>query len=156
MRLISRRPTAIARIRGGRQYPLLMGTAWFYQLPNGVLVETEISGLPANGAGFYGFHIHTGRVCGDRDFAATGGHYAPADTLHPKHAGDLPPLLSNNGNAYMAVVTDRFSIPEIINRTVVVHSDPDDLHTQPAGNTGQKIGCGVIEYFGSRRPRRNM
>lgn len=61
------------------------------------------------------------------------------------HAGDLPPLLSCQGNAYLSVKTDRFSVNEIIGRTVVIHSNPDDFHTQPAGNAGKKIACGVIQ-----------
>ena len=46
---------------------------------------------------------------------------------------------------YLSVKTDRFSVNEIIGRTVVIHSDPDDFHTQPAGNAGKKIACGVIQ-----------
>ena len=66
------------------------------------------------------------------------------DQVHPKHAGDLPPLMGCQGNAYLAVKTDRFIVHDIIGKTVVIHSDPDDFHTQPAGNAGKKIACGVI------------
>ena len=48
------------------------------------------------------------------------------------------------GRAYLAVRTDRFRVQEIIGRTVVIHSDPDDFRSQPAGNAGTKIACGVI------------
>ena len=48
------------------------------------------------------------------------------------------------GNAYLSVKTDRFSVSDVIGRTVVVHSNPDDFHSQPAGNAGTKIACGVI------------
>ena len=57
----------------------------------------------------------------------------------------LPPLLRCKGNAYLSVKTDRFTVDEIIGRTLVIHSDPDDFHTQPAGNAGKKIACGVIQ-----------
>lgn len=50
-----------------------------------------------------------------------------------------------NLNVYLSVRTDRFSVGEIIGRTVVIHSDPDDFHSQPAGNAGEKIACGVIQ-----------
>jgi len=53
--------------------------------------------------------------------------------------------LSCDGNAYMQVLTNRFSVREILGKTVVIHSHPDDFHTQPAGNAGEKIACGVIE-----------
>lgn len=65
-------------------------------------------------------------------------------SLHPDHAGDLPPLMRSNGNAFSAVVTDRFTPSDIVGRTVVIHSNPDDFSTQPSGNAGKKIACGVI------------
>lgn len=78
------------------------------------------------------------------DFAATGSHYDPGKQSHPRHAGDLPPLMSFGGRAYLAVMTDRFSIRDIIGRTIVIHAMPDDFRSQPAGNAGTKIACGVI------------
>ena len=79
MRIFSRRPEALARIKGNSQAPLLRGIVRFYQLPAGVLVEAEISGLPDNAGGFYGFHIHTGQSCDGKGFSAAGGHYNPED-----------------------------------------------------------------------------
>lgn len=144
MRIISGRPAAVANIRGGKAAPLLRGTVRFFQRPGGVLVEAVLSGLPNSSTGFHGFHIHTGSACAGTDFSSTGGHYDPGKQLHPRHAGDLPPLLSYGGRAYLAVVTDRFSIRDILGKTVVIHSNPDDFRTQPAGNAGTKIACGVI------------
>ncbi len=140
-----KRPAALAQIHGDRAHPWLWGTAKFYQLGGGVLVVVSVSGLPGNDTGFHGLHIHAGGSCGGDGFAETGSHYAPVDASHPSHAGDLPPLMNYGGRAYLAVVSDRFSIPEILGRTVVIHSDADDFHTQPAGNAGSKIACGVIE-----------
>jgi Cu-Zn family superoxide dismutase len=54
-------------------------------------------------------------------------------------------LLWCKGKAFLSVKTDRFSVDEIIGRTIVIHSDPDDFHSQPAGNAGKKIACGVIQ-----------
>lgn len=148
MRLITRPPVAIAKISGNRDHSGLTGTVRFYQFTGGILVEAEVTGLPNHGVGFYGFHIHTGGSCGGADFASTGGHLNPSDTVHPRHAGDLPPLLSYNGRAYMAVMTDRFSLPEILGRTVVIHQKPDDFRSQPAGDSGDKIACGLIQRPG--------
>ena len=53
-------------------------------------------------------------------------------------------LLLCGGGAYLAVLTDRFSVADVLGRTVVIHSGADDFHTQPAGNAGTKIACGVI------------
>ena len=137
-----RLPSLAAVVRGGEGNRYLQGTVKFYQMPGGILVEAEISGLPGNG--FYGFHIHEGGTCAGPSFIGTGGHYDPTNTPHPMHVGDLPPLLSAGGKAYMTVLTNRFSMREIDGRTVVIHSRPDDFRTQPAGDSGMKIGCGVI------------
>ena len=109
------------------------------------MVVVNISGLPlGNESGFFALHIHQGGDCGGEDFAHTKGHYNPAQAPHPQHAGDLPPLLLCQGGAFLAVRTGRFSVGDIIGRTVVIHSGPDDFNSQPAGNAVTKIACGVI------------
>ncbi len=137
-------PDALADIRGSADYPNLRGLVRFYQRRHGVLVEANIQGLPATETGFFSFHIHAGGSCTGDGFADTGSHYNPTDAPHPSHAGDLPPLLSCRMNAYSAVLTGRFRVAEIIGRTVVIHDSADDFSTQPAGNAGTKIGCGMI------------
>jgi Cu-Zn family superoxide dismutase len=92
-------------------------------------------------------HIHEGGSCTGNaadPFADAGSHYNPEGCEHPAHAGDLPPLFSNRGTAWGAVLTDRFSVGEISGKTVIIHLNPDDFTTQPAGNSGAKIACGVI------------
>ena len=138
-------PDAVAQICGGMEAPLLSGCVQFYQENGCVLIVARISGLPMESeTGFFGFHIHQGENCSGTDFSRTGSHYNPNGQAHPKHAGDLPPLLACRGDAYLSVKTDRFSVNDIIGRTVVVHSDLDDFRSQPAGNAGKKIACGVI------------
>ena len=137
-------PDAVAELRGGVEALQLTGCVEFYQENGCVLIVARISGLPESKTGFFGFHIHQGESCSGPDFSATGSHYNPVDQVHPKHTGDLPPLLSCHGNAYLSVKTDRFTVNEIVGRTVVIHSDPDDFRSQPAGNAGKKIAGGVI------------
>ena len=145
MRYCKRNPDAVARICGGMEAPQLTGCVQFFQEKDCVLIVASIFGLPGeNKTGFFGFHIHGGESCSGADFSGTGSHYNPAEQNHPEHAGDLPPLLACHGSAYLSCRTDRFSVNEITGRTVVIHSDPDDFHTQPAGNAGKKIACGVI------------
>ena len=79
-----------------------------------------------------------------KEMFGTNSHYNPKNQPHPSHAGDLPPLLSCKGSAYMQVKTDRFRICDIIGRTVIIHSDIDDFRTQPSGDAGEKTACGVI------------
>jgi Cu-Zn family superoxide dismutase len=129
---------AVAEIRGSG----IKGKAWFSQQDNGTLVTARIAGLPRDG--FFAFHIHEGADCGGTDFAKTGGHFNPEGVHHPTHAGDLPPLLSCKGKAYMSVWTDRFCVEDVVGRTAVIHGGTDDFKSQPAGNPGEKIACGVI------------
>lgn len=146
MRYCTKKPDAVAKITGGVDAPRLSGCVQFYQENGSVLIVARIFGLPTKSeTGFFGFHIHQGNTCIGADFSGTGSHYNPAEQAHPEHAGDLPPLLRCNGNAYLSIRTDRFSVKDIIGRTAVIHNDPDDFHTQPAGNAGTKIACGVIQ-----------
>lgn len=145
------RPNAWAAIRGGEKHPRLVGTAKFYQTTAGVLVQAEIWGLPGpqeNPSGIFAFHLHEGTDCGgdaQQEFSDTKGHLNPQEKPHPEHMGDLPPLFAQNGYAWSAFLIGRFTIRDILNRTVVIHSGPDDFTTQPAGNSGEKIACGVIK-----------
>ena len=138
-------PQAVAHIRGGERYPQIRGTMQLFQRKDGVLVTVQVKGLPETATNFFALHIHEGADCGGADFSGTKGHYNPDGTPHPRHAGDLPPLLSCKGKAYLAVLTDRFKISEVIGRTIVIHIATDDFTTQPAGNAGSKIACGVIK-----------
>ncbi len=148
----NRLPDAAAVLQAAPDGRRIEGTVSFYQTPQGVLVTAAVRGLPvtrmACAQPIFALHIHEGSSCtgnaGD-PFAGAGTHYNPAGCPHPYHAGDLPPLFTDlTGFAWMAVLTDRFRVPDILGRTVIVHSQPDDFTTQPSGNAGAKIACGVI------------
>ena len=148
--LKDRYPSASASVIGSPEYPDINGSVNFYATPLGVIVSAEIFGLPSNCEGrscIFGFHIHEGQRClpSDNDpIGQVGAHYAKGRTSHPHHAGDLPPLLSNDGYAWLATLTNRFQIEDIVGRTIIIHSQPDDFTTQPSGNSGAKIACGEI------------
>ena len=149
--VLRRRPDAWASVTGSSEYPRIHGTVRFYQTSCGVIVTAQISGLPQSTAvcetQFFGFHIHEGNKCsGNQEdpFADAGTHYNPESCPHPAHAGDLPPLLGNHGLAVQLFLTNRFTVQEITGRTVIIHMQPDDFTTQPAGNAGAKIACGII------------
>lgn len=143
-------PVARALLQGDPTHFQLMGEVSFSPYGHGTLVVIRLLGLPA--PGFLGFHIHEKGDCsagGDVSFAGAGGHYDPHGVPHPWHAGDLPPILAlSDGTALMAVYTDRFRPDDVIGRSVILHSLPDDLHSQPAGNSGARIACGVIREIG--------
>ncbi|HBN81810.1 MAG TPA: superoxide dismutase family protein [Ruminococcaceae bacterium] len=149
--LLRRPPQARAVLAGSPAYPGIRGTVNFYRAADGVLLTAQVRGLP-QGEGscpsnIFGFHIHEGSSCtgnSEDPFADAGGHYNPKGCPHPAHAGDLPPLFGNRGSAFLAVFTDRFTIREVIGRTVIVHAHPDDFTSQPAGDSGARIACGRI------------
>lgn len=149
--LLCGRPQAIAGMKGSESYPDVSGKVRFFQTRKGVIVCAGICGLPRDGQPcrerIFGFHIHAGTDCGgsgDDPFANALSHYNPEDCDHPYHAGDLPPLFGNDGYALSLFLTNRFSVDEIIGKTVIIHAHPDDLKTAPSGNSGAKIACGVI------------
>lgn len=141
-------PDAVAVLKGNAMYPDINGIVKFYALPeSGILIAVEVSDLPdgkvEDTPTFFAFHIHENGDCSG-NFENTGNHYNPDNVLHPEHAGDLPPLLSNDGYVWMVIYDSFLTLPMILNRSVIVHGNPDDFMTQPSGNAGEKIACGVI------------
>ena len=150
--ILGKTPHAVARITGGSSYPEVLAVTRFYQTNCGVLVATEATGLPYLPGKcehfVFAFHIHEGESCAGNEediFAGARTHYNPQKCPHPRHAGDLPPLFGNEGYAFSVFLTDRFTVDEIVGKTVIIHASPDDFKTQPAGNAGEKIACGIIK-----------
>ena len=146
--LAENRPQAMAWVKGGSSYPGLSGLVKFYNTPyGGTLIEAEVFGLPdiltQNSSEFYAMHIHQNGDCSE-NFTKTGEHFNPTSMPHPEHAGDLMPLLGNQGYAWGSFYDKRFLPEEILGRSVVIHAERDDFTTQPAGDSGAKIACGVI------------
>ena len=144
-------PQATAQILGSEKYDSLRGVVSFYDIGYAILVTSSFYGIPDQPGNcrhlVLGFHIHEGTSCtgtGDDPFADAKGHYNPENCEHPAHAGDLPPIFVNDGTAWGAFVTTRFTIREILGRAVIVHAMPDDFHTQPSGDSGETIACGII------------
>lgn len=151
--MFMRRAVAAAQVRGSDKYPDIHGEVRFYPQADSVLVRAEITELPQNDSPcenpIFAFHIHGGQACTGTaadPFADAGMHLNPNDCPHPYHAGDMPPLFGVNGRALLIFATNRFRIPQIIGKTVIIHARPDDFVTQPSGNAGEKIACGVIEW----------
>ena len=145
---------AKAHIKGGKAYPKIDGTVTFKENKEGVLVTAKINGLPQSKdkctGRFFGFHIHGGSSCSGNSadkFANAKSHLNTTNCPHPFHIGDLPPLIENNGYAYMSVLINKFNIKDILGKTIIIHDSPDDFKTQPSGNSGTKIACGKIVLF---------
>lgn len=143
---------AVAMIGGEN----INGVVTFKDVPGGTEVKAIVNGLPdykpAEGSnpqiGPHGFHIHSMGKCqadNQKDpFKTAGMHYNPDNQPHGNHAGDFPVLFSNNGKAEMTFFTNKFKVKDIIGKSVIIHENPDDFKTQPAGNSGKRIACGVI------------
>ena len=120
----------------------ICGEVDFYNFDGSTVVLASVHNLPETLTNIYGFHIHENGECVG-DYSSAGPHYGEGE--HPNHKGDMPVLFSNGGDAFLAFYTGRFSVDEVIGRAVIIHSQPDDFTTQPSGNSGSRIACGIIE-----------
>lgn len=133
------------------------GHAILKQEKNGVSIEVEAWDLPK---GAHGFHIHEKGLCEKPDFKSAGDHFNPSHKKHgfdnPEgpHAGDLPNLeVGEDGKVSESFLNEMVTLkPGEDNSllreggtSLVIHSDPDDNISQPAGNAGERIACGVIK-----------
>src|SRR5690625_2347830 len=154
--MTTKHPDAAATLTAGPLQPELEGTVAFRTVPGGSLVTLEVDGLPPYASGNppigpHGYHIHEHASCEVGDpadpFQAAGGHWNPDDQPHGNHAGDFPVLFSNEGKARMTFFTDRFSAEDVVGRTVVIHQNPDDYRSQPSGDSGLRLACGMIARY---------
>jgi len=127
------------------------GTVVFVQKGSDVEVTAHVAGLTP---GAHGFHIHEKGDCSAPDGMSAGGHFNPGGQPHghphkgPHHAGDMPMLETDGyGNARLVAVLPGLTLAGangIVGKGVIVHAAPDDFKTQPTGNSGARMACGVI------------
>ena len=145
------RPTASATLMP-TSGSTAQGTVRFVQLADGaVQVNVDLTGVPP---GVHGFHVHDKGDCGDNGNAA-GGHFNPTATAHgapsddPHHAGDFGNVTADANGVVRTSFTTRSVTVEAgansaVGHAVILHANPDDLKTQPTGNAGGRIACGVV------------
>jgi Cu-Zn family superoxide dismutase len=124
----------------------------FTQLKGYVLVEGDIKGLTP---GKHGFHIHDKGDCSAPDAASAGGHFNPTNQKHgppnsaKSHMGDLGNISADSSGNAKFKFKDKFiqltGEHSIVDRSVIVHANLDDEKTQPTGNSGARVACGVIQ-----------
>jgi superoxide dismutase, Cu-Zn family len=130
------------------------GEATFEQMGDKVHVIVNAQGLKPSQE--HGFHIHEAGDCSSGDGMSTKGHFNPGGKPHGNpassehHAGDLPALKADKGGrakaeADIAGVTLAPGPASLVGRGLIIHADPDDYKTQPTGNSGSRIACGVIK-----------
>ena len=129
----------------------IKGNIIFTKVADGVQIVANVEGLTP---GKHGFHVHEFGDCSG-DGAATGAHFNPTHSKHggpdspERHVGDLGNIVADqDGRAHYERI-DKLIVLEgqnsVIGRSIVIHADADDYTTQPTGNSGKKIACGVIE-----------
>jgi Cu-Zn family superoxide dismutase len=128
------------------------GTATFAQHGDRVRVTAQLSGLKPGAE--HGFHVHEKGDCSSGDGMSAGGHYNPAGKPHgtlasDHHAGDMPNVKADaSGNATVSYDLAGLAIgsgsADVVGKGLIVHRDPDDYKSQPAGNAGPRIACAVI------------
>jgi superoxide dismutase, Cu-Zn family len=132
-----------------------VGTATLEEGEGGVRIDLDLTGLPA---GTHGFHIHQTGECTPPDFSSAGGHFNPTNAQHglenPQgpHAGDMQNFdVNDDGSARFATDNDRVTLSPGTNSlldtdgsALVIHAVADDNVTDPSGNSGDRIACGVI------------
>jgi superoxide dismutase, Cu-Zn family len=129
------------------------GSVHFHQQGANVMVHARITGLKPEQE--HGFHVHQNGDCSSGDGMSAGGHFNPLNKPHghhstsERHAGDMPNLKADaNGRAEarftMAGISIGSGATDIIGKSVIVHVDPDDYRSQPTGNAGARMACGVV------------
>jgi len=145
-------PSASAQLMA-TQGNAVTGQVQFTPKGDKVLVTGEVRGLQPNTE--HGFHIHEKGDCSSGDGMSAGGHFNPDGKTHgahaqpEHHAGDLPSLKADaNGTARISFESTTLSVgsgkSDVLGRGLIVHRDPDDYKTQPTGNSGPRMACGVI------------
>jgi superoxide dismutase, Cu-Zn family len=151
--------TARADIRNANKQPA--GMATFTEGPGGVRIVVEAKGLPP---GAHGLHIHEVGKCEPAKFTTAGEHFNPEKKQHGTenpsgpHAGDLSNItIGPDGTGRLETTTNRLtlasgpmSVFDADGSAIVIHAAPDDYRTDPTGNSGDRIACGVIEKTPSR------
>jgi Cu-Zn family superoxide dismutase len=133
---------------------LVSGQLTLMPMGKGVHLSGTVGGLPPNST--HGIHVHEKGDCSAADASSAGGHFNPTASTHGRasvpahHAGDMDNILANaDGVAQvniqlMGVTLGGGAANDIAGRALVVHAAPDDYMTQPSGNSGARVACGVI------------
>lgn len=128
------------------------GMVMFHEMDDHLMVHAYFTGLAPNSE--HGFHLHDVGSCASPDGTSAGGHFNPSKTAHgpqdaEHHAGDMPSLVADangviNQKFMLHGVTLREGATAIDGHSVILHANADDYKTQPTGNSGARIACGVI------------
>lgn len=130
------------------------GTVSVHPEGTGVHIVADVAGVDTDG--MHGIHVHENGQCdhaGDdgKHFSTAGGHFNPTGTEHacpptdPRHAGDLGNIQVTGGKGHLEVTATNLSFDQLRGKAIILHAGEDDCKTQPTGNSGDRLACGVAD-----------
>jgi Cu-Zn family superoxide dismutase len=147
--------TATATLQGAPTDTDFKGTITFTPEGNGVRVVAHLEGVDADGQ--HGFHVHETGDCshgeGAKHFTSAGGHFNPGNAEHacpptePRHAGDLGNIQVTGGTGHLETTSNLLSLSgpnSVVGKAIILHAKADDCKTQPTGDAGDRLACGVV------------